>query len=100
MKYIKGQTGNPNGRPKGSQNKTTADLRELLKRFVIDNYEQFLCVLKAVSPELRCTLWLKAMLHLLPKAEPEREEQQFGYALMLVDADGTEIEDLNDTDAD
>ena len=38
----KGNTNNPNGRPKGSENKEKKALRELLTMFLEDNYDKFL----------------------------------------------------------
>jgi len=37
----KGKTNNPNGRPKGTQNKVTTETREAFKTFVEDNQEHF-----------------------------------------------------------
>lgn len=37
----KGKTNNPNGRPKGTQNKVTKETREAFKTFVEDNQEHF-----------------------------------------------------------
>ena len=38
-KYIKGQSGNLNGRPKGAPNKVTGDMRDLAMQFSKDNWE-------------------------------------------------------------
>jgi hypothetical protein len=91
MKYIKGQSGNPNGRPKGSPNKATADIRELLLQFVKDNYEEFLRAFYSLTPEQRSTLWLKGAMHLIPKAEPEKEQQHFGYQVRIIDAQNNDL---------
>lgn len=36
-----GKTGNPNGRPKGSENKSTSLLKETVAKFVEDNSQKF-----------------------------------------------------------
>jgi hypothetical protein len=36
---MKGKTNNPKGRPKGQPNKTTQEIRGLLERVVVDNFE-------------------------------------------------------------
>ncbi|MFA5189060.1 MAG: hypothetical protein WC460_06915 [Patescibacteria group bacterium] len=35
----KGRTNNPNGRPKGSQNRTTTEIKELINQFISGNLE-------------------------------------------------------------
>jgi hypothetical protein len=97
MPFTKGQSGNPDGRPQGSKNKTPADLLELLKRFAIDNFEQFKKDFDSLTPELRCSLWLKAMLHIVPKAEPDKKELVGGYVVHVVDTPELDIksEDMN-----
>lgn len=39
-KYAKGQTGNPNGRPVGSENRTTRETRKLLIRLMSGQLEK------------------------------------------------------------
>ena len=39
MTFIKGESGNPMGRPKGSLNRNTARLRELISGFLNSNFE-------------------------------------------------------------
>ena len=36
-----GKTGNPNGRPKGSENKSTTELKQTVANFVASNAEKF-----------------------------------------------------------
>ena len=38
---VKGRTNNPNGRPKGSPNKSTEMARQAIAKFVDDNSERF-----------------------------------------------------------
>jgi hypothetical protein len=93
MAQIKGQTGNPNGRPKGSPNKVTADLRQLLTGFVKDNYEQFTKNFDSLTPEQYCTLYLKLLMLLVPKPE-EGKEITGGYVVHVVDANDNTIADI------
>jgi hypothetical protein len=41
MAQIKGQTGNPYGRRKGSQNKVTKASKEVITVFIEDNFQEF-----------------------------------------------------------
>ena len=41
MGLPKGKTNNPNGRPKGTPNKTTKEIRDAFQLFVEDNIESF-----------------------------------------------------------
>jgi len=48
-KFTKGNSGNPNGRPKGSANKTTNKIREAFTRLVEDNLENMTTWLTKVA---------------------------------------------------
>jgi hypothetical protein len=38
-KFKKGESGNPNGRPKGTPNRTTTEIKELMNEFVSKNLD-------------------------------------------------------------
>ena len=40
MGFVKGMTGNPEGRPKGAQNKINRLLRETIGDFLADNFSK------------------------------------------------------------
>ena len=62
-----GKTNNPNGRPKGVPNKSTADFRELVSNLFEDNYESFKTSLNELEPKEKVTAMLKLMEFVLPK---------------------------------
>jgi hypothetical protein len=98
MKYTKGQTGNPNGRPKGSPNKATAELREWVKELLDGNREQFIRDMQALEPYQRLVLWERLLAYVLPKPAPEKEEEERidGIELRLVYPDGRVVVETDD----
>lgn len=69
MPQLKGKTGNPNGRPKGSPNKTTQSVREWLTRLIDDNREQIRKDLAALEPKERLQVLEKFMQYTVPKMQ-------------------------------
>lgn len=63
----KGQTNNPNGRPKGVPNKTTKTVREWLCGLIDKNRRQIEQDLKALEPKDRLTMLEKLMGYTVPK---------------------------------
>ena len=63
---MKGQTNNPNGRPKGIPNKVTTDLREWITNFLEDNREQIQQDWKGLEPKDRIVLFEKLLKYALP----------------------------------
>jgi hypothetical protein len=64
---MTGKTNNPNGRPKGTPNKTTAELRELVSTLFESKYEAFTSALDELEPKDKVTAMLKLMEFVLPK---------------------------------
>ena len=68
--FVKGQVANPKGRPKGSKNRATTDLREALKAIAEDNtelVEQCLHRVMKYDPGYGIELLLKLNEYVLPK---------------------------------
>ena len=69
-KFNKGQSGNPNGRPKGSANKTTNKIREAFTKLVEDNLENmtlWLTEVAADNPEKALTILNQMAEYTTPK---------------------------------
>ena len=56
MPFEPGESGNPNGRPKGSQNKETRTLREKIDYLLEDQFEMILKDLENLKPKERKSL--------------------------------------------
>lgn len=71
-RWQKGQTGNPNGRPKGSPNKATHYVREAYQKLTEDNLEnmtRWLQTIAAEDPKVAFELMLKMSEYVLPKLQ-------------------------------
>lgn len=83
MPFKEGESGNPNGRPKGSVNKASASLRESINQFLADNFESVQRNFDELEPKDRIKLWIELLQYALPKlrtlslADAEMEEAVF-----------------------
>ena len=64
--FKKGISGNPAGRPKGVPNKTTEELRSLVKQFVAGNWEDIQSQYDALEPKEKLTFLERLLKHVLP----------------------------------
>lgn len=65
----KGHTNNPNGRPKGTPNKITQDIRSWLTTVIDKNRKQMLKDLKTLEPKDRLQILEKLMQYVIPKQQ-------------------------------
>ncbi|MDR2824358.1 MAG: DUF5681 domain-containing protein [Prevotellaceae bacterium] len=73
MAQKKGQTGNPNGRPKGTPNRVTTDLRQWVNTLIESNREQLEADLAKLEPKERWQLIEKLIQYVIPKKRDEEE---------------------------
>lgn len=72
MTFKKGQSGNPNGRPKGAENVATARVREAIAKFADGNVDKLSGWLERVAeddPKGAADLFLKAIEYHIPKLQ-------------------------------
>lgn len=70
----KGKTNNPNGRPKGTPNKITQDMRQWLSTVIDKNRRQIERDLKALEPKDRLQMLEKLMQYVIPRQQAVRAE--------------------------
>jgi predicted component of type VI protein secretion system len=69
MQFTKGQSGNPSGRPKGSQNKAATTLRERITALLEDRFEQLSEDLDSLDPKDRLKVYTDLLQYGLPKLQ-------------------------------
>lgn len=77
MAQPKGKTGNPNGRPKGSPNRTTTEVRQWLSQLIEKNRRQIERDLKAIEPKDRLLILEKFMSYTVPKMQSIQAQVDF-----------------------
>lgn len=69
MAQKKGQTGNPNGRPKGTPNKVTIEMKTWLAGLIDKNRRQIEKDLKKLEPKDRLVILERLMQYTVPKMQ-------------------------------
>ena len=77
MPFIKGESGNPTGRPKGSLNRNTAHLRELISSFLNSNFETITGDFEALQPKDRIKYYCELLQFGLPKLQTTVMESRY-----------------------
>lgn len=75
MAQLKGKTGNPNGRPKGKQNKTTTELKEAINLIVSNNIDKLQSDLDKLEPKDRLVFIEKLFKYSIPPLQAEPIEE-------------------------
>ncbi len=69
MPFDKGKTGNPNGRPKGAQNKANSQLRDTIGAFLDENFEKVKEDFEKLPPRDRTRLYCDLLQYSVPKLQ-------------------------------
>ena len=67
----KGHTNNPAGRPKGTPNRITGQLKQVITEFLETNWQQFESDWLALEPEKRLQLYERLLRYIVPPAQDE-----------------------------
>ena len=93
MAQKKGQTGNPNGRPKGTPNKVTAEMKEKIQLFVESNFETIQKDFDNVDAKDRLIIFERLLKYVIPtKIEQENVKPDESPEQINIIIDGTRID--------
>lgn len=67
MPFQKGESGNKNGRPKGSPNKATTTVKKLVASFLTENFERFKMEAASLEGKEFCMMYLKMIDFEVPR---------------------------------
>jgi len=76
MAPKKGETNNPFGRPRGTPNKVTTDLRKWVENLVSKNLSEMEKDLQKIEPKERLVILERLMQYILPKLQSITVEAQ------------------------
>jgi len=84
MPFEKGQSGNPNGRPKGTPNKVTGDIKQVLADVLNGiSPEQILKDLNSLKPYERLKMIDSLASYVIPRAKEAEPEITSHYIVKL-----------------
>lgn len=69
MAFEKGKSGNALGKPKGTKNKASINLREAITSFLEEGFEKVVKDFEKLSPKDRCKLYIDLLQYSLPKLQ-------------------------------
>lgn len=77
MAQIKGQTGNPYGRTKGSKNKVSAEIKERIATLLEEKFDSFAEDYDSITDKtVKCKIYLEAAKLVIPKPTESKEEEE------------------------
>ena len=66
---MKGKTNNPNGRPAGSKNKATADIRQRISDFINNKWESIEAKFEELEAKEKLQFFEKMLQYAIPKLQ-------------------------------
>jgi type II secretory pathway component PulF len=66
MKYKKGNSGNPKGKPKGAKNKVTLDLRKAITDFLTNNFNEVVTEWQKTKGKEKLTFYRDLLRYSVP----------------------------------
>ena len=75
MAFEKGQSGNPNGRPKGSKNRNTENLRIIINNFLFQKFDPVTQAFDDLSARDKVKAYVDLLHYGLPKLQAESSNE-------------------------
>jgi len=95
MGLHKGMTNNPNGRPKGSENRITKEVKDKINKLLADNFMNFQKDLEVLEPKDRLQVLLSLLPYVVPKLQSssvKNENTEFQKVII----EGISTDELNE----
>jgi hypothetical protein len=73
MTFIKGQSGNPSGKPIGTKNKNSAQIRTMIEQFIIENFHVIVDDFNNLPEKDRYKILCNLMQYAIPKPQADME---------------------------
>lgn len=77
MKFEKGKSGNPSGRPKGTKNKVTTDVKQFIQDIIDDNAESLAASFAFLDPSEQWRIAERLFAYIVPKQSATKTEVDF-----------------------
>ncbi len=77
MPFEKGTSGNPQGKPAGTKNKTGTKIREMIEGFLMDNFQTVVADFNELPPKDRAKLYCDLLQYGLPRLQAISTETGF-----------------------
>jgi hypothetical protein len=99
--FKPGQSGNPDGRPKGSKNRTTEELRQHIQTVLDGQYDKLQADLDSMNPFQRVMMSEKLTKYFLPQlSKGEDKVEHSGQVKVIVTYEDTPTGDNSEADSD
>ena len=82
MGLHKGQTNNPKGRPKGSKNRVSKDLKELIDAFLNEKFELVKDQFNKLPPKDQLKFFTDLLPYVVPKLQDTKQEVEINNPLL------------------